>query len=782
MGQSQHDSDIPEFDGYHRWLGIPKHQQPPNHYRLLGITLFEHDPEVIDNAASARLIALRQQQGGPHAALCARMLNHVSQARLCLLKPQSRDAYDEQLREELDGPASHADELLPEVGDADIGINVHGTGNAVRRSSRNSQSPLGSIVGAILGGATAWWIFWQFNLLPQWVQNGVLPPPAKRKVAAEPSLQKVPDVVEKELAKSKPRRNQRPLSRRTSENPLGIEGRLIEDSSDEPQRNLTTATHRTDLIQLIDPSKDSLAGEWTLSDGQLRSPVLSYALLSLRAQFPPEYDLYLSVQRRQGSNSLSIGLPIGNAQCVVVLDGDQGSYSGLELIDGVHCRQNSTRSDGGKISASEITRVRIQVRTGNINVTIDGQPLFDWTGQAQRLSVPPEIRSVDRGRCFFLAQDSQFEISQCELVPPGVSFVEPQIAGGVSTVELLGENRELTIDGAMRRIGQEIKKTINGNGTPPQPQTGLAANSEDVTTNKPAVTNDPRVSEAISELQAAQSDFAIQSQLHFAKLTKSLQNLEQSATRTGAANLIKMIAIQSEALRDRGELPAIIPVDSLAYQRQMTNLYNRLEVAYRRAHQECLNFELAVPARTLESERLGLVQQKLESLSKMELVLNGGCENPPTDARNYGWQVFTGRWDRGTSETPPHSGEAKFYATESPHAELFQDVDVSDYATLIDRGEIQFILKAWVRSWPQQNVDTTRLIAHYLEVRKANPLGTYDSGIVASPGNWKELSDQRTLPRKTRLVRIRLQSHRNEGRSNDGYFDDVSFRIVAPAK
>ena len=39
------------FDPYHKWLGIPPKDQPPNHYRLLGIELFESDPEVIDMAA-----------------------------------------------------------------------------------------------------------------------------------------------------------------------------------------------------------------------------------------------------------------------------------------------------------------------------------------------------------------------------------------------------------------------------------------------------------------------------------------------------------------------------------------------------------------------------------------------------------------------------------------------------------------------------------------------------------------------------------------------------------
>jgi hypothetical protein len=36
------------FDPYHVWLGIPPEEQPPHHYRLLGIRLFEDNPSVIE--------------------------------------------------------------------------------------------------------------------------------------------------------------------------------------------------------------------------------------------------------------------------------------------------------------------------------------------------------------------------------------------------------------------------------------------------------------------------------------------------------------------------------------------------------------------------------------------------------------------------------------------------------------------------------------------------------------------------------------------------------------
>ena len=41
-------SQSPEqLEPYHKWLGIALEEQPPNHYRLLNIRLFESDLDVI---------------------------------------------------------------------------------------------------------------------------------------------------------------------------------------------------------------------------------------------------------------------------------------------------------------------------------------------------------------------------------------------------------------------------------------------------------------------------------------------------------------------------------------------------------------------------------------------------------------------------------------------------------------------------------------------------------------------------------------------------------------
>jgi len=96
---------VPEaFDPYHRWLGIPPAEQPANHYRLLGLSLFESDPEVIRDAASQRMAHVRTYQLGPNSALSQRILNELGAAKACLLDPGEKAAYDAKLRATLSGP------------------------------------------------------------------------------------------------------------------------------------------------------------------------------------------------------------------------------------------------------------------------------------------------------------------------------------------------------------------------------------------------------------------------------------------------------------------------------------------------------------------------------------------------------------------------------------------------------------------------------------------------------------------------------------------------------
>lgn len=121
------------FDPYHQWLGIPPRDQPPHHYRLLGIPEFEDDPRVIESAADRQMAFLRKHQSGSESAQALQLLNEMSRARLCLLKAEAKSAYDAGLRAAMENP---------------------GRKNANNRSTK-AASPAGSAVWthpAVVGG------------------------------------------------------------------------------------------------------------------------------------------------------------------------------------------------------------------------------------------------------------------------------------------------------------------------------------------------------------------------------------------------------------------------------------------------------------------------------------------------------------------------------------------------------------------------------------------------------------------------------------------------------
>lgn len=114
------------FDPYHKWLGISPRDQPPHHYRLLAIDLFESDPDVISSAADQRMGHVRAFQTGRHSALSQQILNEIAAARVCLLSPEKKAEYDRWLRGQLGmaGPPSEP------------------TGPPISRASQPSVPPL----------------------------------------------------------------------------------------------------------------------------------------------------------------------------------------------------------------------------------------------------------------------------------------------------------------------------------------------------------------------------------------------------------------------------------------------------------------------------------------------------------------------------------------------------------------------------------------------------------------------------------------------------------------
>ncbi len=96
------------FDPYLQWLGIRDKQRPPNHYRLLGLELFEEDEKVIGGAADRQMAHVRTFQSGKYSEVSQQILNELAAAKICLLSAQKKAKYDAQLKQQAKPPAAKA--------------------------------------------------------------------------------------------------------------------------------------------------------------------------------------------------------------------------------------------------------------------------------------------------------------------------------------------------------------------------------------------------------------------------------------------------------------------------------------------------------------------------------------------------------------------------------------------------------------------------------------------------------------------------------------------------
>ena len=129
------------FDPLYTWFGIPSHEQPPDHYRLLGLARFESDATVIRNAVDRYAAFLKAQSSGVHLQDAQHWLNEVVRVKLCLLDPQAKAEYDRTLE-----PTSESLELHLETGRS----------SALRRSRKPSRSRfvvLATVIGVVTLGA-----------------------------------------------------------------------------------------------------------------------------------------------------------------------------------------------------------------------------------------------------------------------------------------------------------------------------------------------------------------------------------------------------------------------------------------------------------------------------------------------------------------------------------------------------------------------------------------------------------------------------------------------------
>jgi hypothetical protein len=92
------DDSSSAFDAYYELLGIPPAEQPPTHYRLLGLSPLESNSKVIERATDRQMNHLRSFKTGEASIASQRLLNELAKASRILLNPPEKASYDDSLR------------------------------------------------------------------------------------------------------------------------------------------------------------------------------------------------------------------------------------------------------------------------------------------------------------------------------------------------------------------------------------------------------------------------------------------------------------------------------------------------------------------------------------------------------------------------------------------------------------------------------------------------------------------------------------------------------------
>ena len=85
------------FNPYRAWLGVVSQSAPPTHYELLGLSPSRCDAQSVAEAFRRQMGRLNPHLSGEHAATAQRIAGELANARVVLLTPTTKRAYDSQL-------------------------------------------------------------------------------------------------------------------------------------------------------------------------------------------------------------------------------------------------------------------------------------------------------------------------------------------------------------------------------------------------------------------------------------------------------------------------------------------------------------------------------------------------------------------------------------------------------------------------------------------------------------------------------------------------------------
>jgi serine/threonine protein kinase len=460
------------FDPYHVWLSIPPDEQPPHHYRLLGLKPFESDLQVIESAADRQMTHVRTFQSGKHSKSSQKLLNEISTAKLCLLKDPKKQAYDEKLEAKLaeaeqrkQAPAqpSAPPPAKPAAKPAPKQVAVQPDAPSVSAFKFEKREPATSTAAQaskkspnwlLIGGGSAAALLLVI-IVAMFAMQGDDPPIAYNDLDTTSSENDgdARGANDDPIPNPGAARETSTTNRRTN----GTSG----DSTPMPAPPIRSFDGSIDLIahlknNMTTGRRPFMEGDWEVNGGVLQKTTDG---VGDRVGFPysPAGDYRLDVQfvRKQGSESTVIFLPVGRGYAAAVFAND---YAGLGGFKSLYSSEDSNPTKNGKFRIVEgkahtaVIEVRLQGEAADVRVNVDGKPLIRQVALQNEFAMTTEQWRGGKPIGVAVRLATNIEFNRITVTPLDAS---PTTATPVTTVA--GEPVDL-IDGVRQRLASTDNK------------------------------------------------------------------------------------------------------------------------------------------------------------------------------------------------------------------------------------------------------------------------------------------------------------------------------------
>ncbi|MBI5395018.1 MAG: hypothetical protein HZA91_06940 [Verrucomicrobia bacterium] len=144
------------------------------------------------------------------------------------------------------------------------------------------------------------------------------------------------------------------------------------------------------LMPLIDPAHDTVAGQWTASGGVLTCAPERFARIEIPFEPPEEYDFAITFCRQDGRETVAQFISHRGRPQMWNMACDHSTAFGFDVVAGKPATDNSTTfRPGTPLENGRGYRSVLQVRSDGVRAYLDGRLICHWRTDYRDASVTP---------------------------------------------------------------------------------------------------------------------------------------------------------------------------------------------------------------------------------------------------------------------------------------------------------------------------------------------------------------------------------------------------------